>query len=29
VQIPDQPGWGVEISKDWLDKAAYQKSEQN
>jgi L-alanine-DL-glutamate epimerase-like enolase superfamily enzyme len=27
VQIPDQPGWGVEISKDWLEKAAYQKSE--
>ena len=27
VQIPDQPGWGVEISKDWLEKATYQKSE--
>jgi L-alanine-DL-glutamate epimerase-like enolase superfamily enzyme len=27
VQIPDQPGWGVEISKNWLDKAQYQKSE--
>jgi L-alanine-DL-glutamate epimerase-like enolase superfamily enzyme len=27
VQIPDQPGWGVEISKEWLDKATYQKSE--
>jgi L-alanine-DL-glutamate epimerase-like enolase superfamily enzyme len=27
VQIPDGPGWGVEISKDWLDKAQYQKSE--
>jgi L-alanine-DL-glutamate epimerase-like enolase superfamily enzyme len=27
VQIPDQPGWGVEISKGWLDKAQYQKSE--
>jgi L-alanine-DL-glutamate epimerase-like enolase superfamily enzyme len=28
VQIPDAPGWGVEISKDWLAKAHYQKSEQ-
>jgi L-alanine-DL-glutamate epimerase-like enolase superfamily enzyme len=27
VQIPDAPGWGVEISKDWLSKATYQKSE--
>jgi L-alanine-DL-glutamate epimerase-like enolase superfamily enzyme len=27
VQIPDGPGWGVTISRDWLDKAAYQKSE--
>jgi L-alanine-DL-glutamate epimerase-like enolase superfamily enzyme len=27
VQIPDAPGWGVEISKDWLSKASYQKSE--
>jgi L-alanine-DL-glutamate epimerase-like enolase superfamily enzyme len=27
VQIPDAPGWGVEISKDWLAKASYQKSE--
>lgn len=27
VQIPDQPGWGVEINRDWLDKATYQKSE--
>jgi L-alanine-DL-glutamate epimerase-like enolase superfamily enzyme len=27
VQIPDGPGWGVEISKAWLEKAAYQKSE--
>jgi L-alanine-DL-glutamate epimerase-like enolase superfamily enzyme len=27
VQIPDQPGWGVEISKNWLDAAQYQKSE--
>ncbi len=27
VQIPDAPGWGVEISKDWLSKATCQKSE--
>ena len=27
VQIPDAPGWGVEISRDWLDRAAYQASE--
>jgi L-alanine-DL-glutamate epimerase-like enolase superfamily enzyme len=27
VQIPDAPGWGVEINKDWLAKASYQKSE--
>ncbi len=27
VQIPDAPGWGVEISQDWLDRAAYQTSE--
>jgi L-alanine-DL-glutamate epimerase-like enolase superfamily enzyme len=26
VQIPDGPGWGVEINRDWLDKAAYQIS---
>lgn len=26
VQIPDGPGWGVEINKDWLDKASYQQS---
>jgi L-alanine-DL-glutamate epimerase-like enolase superfamily enzyme len=26
VQIPDGPGWGVELSKQWLDKAIYQKS---
>jgi L-alanine-DL-glutamate epimerase-like enolase superfamily enzyme len=24
VQIPDGPGWGVEISRAWLEKAAYQ-----
>ena len=27
VQIPEAPGWGVEINKDWLAKARYQKSE--
>lgn len=27
VQIPEGPGWGVEIRQDWLDKAQYQKSE--
>ena len=27
VQIPDAPGWGVEIDKNWLSKATYQKSE--
>jgi len=27
VQIPDGPGWGVELNKQWLDKASYQKSE--
>jgi len=28
VQIPEGPGWGVEIEPDWLSGAAYQKSEQ-
>ncbi len=27
VQIPDAPGWGVEIDKNWLSKSTYQKSE--
>jgi L-alanine-DL-glutamate epimerase-like enolase superfamily enzyme len=27
VQIPDGPGWGVEIDKTWLSKASYRKSE--
>jgi len=27
VRIPDGPGWGVEISREWLAKATYQKSE--
>lgn len=24
VQIPEGPGWGVEINKDWLEKSDYQ-----
>jgi L-alanine-DL-glutamate epimerase-like enolase superfamily enzyme len=27
VQIPDGPGWGVEINPSWLERATYQKSE--
>ncbi len=27
--IPDAPGWGVEISPVWLDKASYQISEES
>jgi len=27
VQIPDQPGWGVEIDSRWLSSAQYQISE--
>ena len=27
VQIPDGPGWGVEINPAWLAKAKYQISE--
>ena len=27
VRIPDQPGWGVEIRRDWLDRADYVISE--
>jgi L-alanine-DL-glutamate epimerase-like enolase superfamily enzyme len=27
VQIPQEPGWGVEIDRSWLDKASYRKSE--
>ncbi len=26
VKIPDEPGWGVEISPAWLDRAQYQAS---
>lgn len=28
VQIPEGPGWGVEVDKAWLEAATYQKSEQ-
>jgi L-alanine-DL-glutamate epimerase-like enolase superfamily enzyme len=27
VTIPDEPGWGVEISPDWLAQASYQVSQ--
>ena len=27
VQIPDGPGWGVEIAETWLAGAAYMASE--
>ena len=27
VQIPDAPGWGVEINPDWLNRASRQVSE--
>ena len=27
VQIPDGPGWGVEINQKWLEQATYQMSE--
>ncbi len=26
VQIPEGPGWGVEINYEWLDRASYQIS---
>jgi L-alanine-DL-glutamate epimerase-like enolase superfamily enzyme len=26
LQIPDGPGWGVEINLDWLDRATYRES---
>lgn len=29
VCVSDEPGWGVEISPEWLAKSAYQKSERN
>ena len=27
AMIPDAPGWGVEISPEWLDNATYEKSD--
>lgn len=27
VSIPEEPGWGVEISQEWLDKSSYQRSD--
>ena len=27
VQIPDGPGWGIEVNKDWLAGATYRKTE--
>jgi L-alanine-DL-glutamate epimerase-like enolase superfamily enzyme len=27
AEVTDQPGWGVEINPEWLDKAIYQISE--
>ena len=27
VQIPEGPGWGIEIQQDWLDRSHYQISE--
>ena len=27
VEIPDGPGWGVEINQAWLAASRYQKSE--
>ena len=27
VQVPNGPGWGVEINPDWLKRAVYQISE--
>lgn len=27
VQVTEDPGWGVEISEEWLEKADYRKSE--
>ncbi len=29
VAVPQGPGWGVRIRKEWLDKAAYRKSERS
>ena len=27
VKVPDEPGWGISISHDWLEKSAYTVSE--
>jgi L-alanine-DL-glutamate epimerase-like enolase superfamily enzyme len=27
VRIPDGPGWGVEVNRDWIANAAYRKSD--
>ena len=27
VRIPDGPGWGIEVNRDWLAQATYRKSE--
>ena len=27
VAVPSEPGWGVTINSEWLDKADYRKSE--
>lgn len=29
VQIPEAPGWGIEINPDWLQRASYQISKHN
>lgn len=26
VQIPEGPGWGIEVNKEWLERSVYQKS---
>jgi L-alanine-DL-glutamate epimerase-like enolase superfamily enzyme len=26
VRVPDGPGWGIEIRRDWLERAAYEAS---
>ena len=27
VQVPEEPGWGIEVCADWLERASYQCSE--
>jgi len=27
IQVPDGPGWGVEIDSEWLETAQYRRSE--